>query len=185
MSEAKNGACRVLYCHCAYSNVIAPQDKKEVLRRLCEEDVAFDAVPDLCEMSARKDPALARLAGEEGDIRIAACYPRAVRWLFSNAGVEFPAERVEVLNMRKQGAEQVIEGLLAEPQAAKADADEVPPPPAPHPEPRPKRKDAPADPASKPDADRSKPQHKSENTGDEKDGGSSEEVSSNERRSNA
>ena len=34
---------------------------EEVLRRLGESGVAFDAVPDLCEMSARRDPALRTL----------------------------------------------------------------------------------------------------------------------------
>jgi len=104
---------RILYCHCAYANVIAPQVKSEVLRRLCAADVAFDGVADLCEMSARKDPALARLSSRAGEIRIAACYPRAVRWLFSAAGAELPAERVEILNMRQSSAEEVAERLLA------------------------------------------------------------------------
>ncbi len=103
---------RILYCHCAYSNVIEKKVKTKVLRRLCESDVAFDGVADLCEMSARKDPALERLASEGGEIRIAACYPRAVEWLFSAAGSKLPKERVEILNMRTDSPEEVFEGLV-------------------------------------------------------------------------
>ena len=33
-----------------------------VLRQLCDSGQSFEAVADLCEMSARKDPALQRLA---------------------------------------------------------------------------------------------------------------------------
>ncbi len=71
---------RILYCHCAYAQVVPPDTKREVLRRLAESGAAFDAVADLCEMSAKRDPALARLAGGEAPLKIAACYPRAVKW---------------------------------------------------------------------------------------------------------
>ena len=104
---------RILYCHCAHAKVVPPEVKTEVLRRLSDSGVAFDAVPDLCEMSARKDPALARLAGS-GRAKIAACYPRAVRWLFHAAGSPLPEQGIEVLNMREQSAGEVVCGLLGE-----------------------------------------------------------------------
>ncbi len=104
---------RVLYCHCAYSNVISSKVKEDVLRRLCDGDTDFDSVADLCEMSARKDESLGRLASGEGEIRIAACYPRAVEWLFSAAGAPLPQERTCILNMRTESAEDVVGGLLA------------------------------------------------------------------------
>jgi hypothetical protein len=102
---------RILYCHCAYAQVVPKAVKEEVLRRLGESGVAFDAVADLCEMSARGDPALKQLAAG-GDVKIAACYPRAVKWLFNAAGVPLPAEGVDVINMRTEPAEQVIEAVL-------------------------------------------------------------------------
>ena len=89
-----------------------PKEVKEsVLRKLCESGVAFEAVADLCEMSARKDPTLQRLA-EDGAIKIAACYPRAVKWLFAAAKAPLPADRTEVLNMRVQTADEVMAALL-------------------------------------------------------------------------
>ncbi|MBI4564533.1 MAG: hypothetical protein HY716_07580 [Planctomycetes bacterium] len=104
-------APRILFCHCAYAKVVPPEVKQEVLRRLCESGAGFDAVPDLCDMSARKDPALKRIA-ESGAVRIAACYPRAVKWLFHAAGMPLPAEGVEILNMRTQSADEVSRDLL-------------------------------------------------------------------------
>lgn len=104
---------RILYCHCAYAQVVPKAVKEEVLQRLAESGVAFDAVPDLCEMSARRDPALRQLAGE-GDVKIAACFPRAVKWLFSAAGTPLPAEGVEVLNMRTEPADKVAFAILGE-----------------------------------------------------------------------
>ena len=102
---------RILYCHCAYAQVVPKAVKEEVLRRLGESGVAFDAVADLCEMSARGDPTLNQLAAG-GDVKIAACYPRAVKWLFNAAGVQLPDEGVEVINMRTEPAEKVVEAVL-------------------------------------------------------------------------
>ena len=82
-----------------------------MLRRLSESGVAFDAVADLCEMSARRDPGLRQLAGE-GSLRIAACFPRAVRGLFIAADAALPEQGVEILNMRTDSAEQITEALL-------------------------------------------------------------------------
>lgn len=116
-SSPDRGADRILYCNCSYAKVIPEATKGEVLQRLCASGRSFEAVPDLCEMSARKDPALARLAAA-GDTKIAACFPRAVRWLFHAAGTPLPEQGIEVLNMREMEADQVVAGLLETPVAA-------------------------------------------------------------------
>jgi len=101
----------VLYCHCAYAQVV-PADVKDAVRRgLSEAGVAFEAVPDLCEMSARQDPALSRLVAA-GPLQIAACYPRAVKWLFAAAGAPLPATGVSMLNMRALPASDIVSALL-------------------------------------------------------------------------
>src|SRR2546426_11990519 len=102
---------RILYCNCTYAQVVPKEVKEAVLKKLCESGVAFEAVADLCEMSARQDPALKRLA-DGGAVKIAACFPRAVKWLFAAGGAPLAASGAEVLNMRTQGAEEVVEGLL-------------------------------------------------------------------------
>ena len=101
----------IVYCRCAYAQVIPSAVKDEVLARLCSSGLAFEAVPDLCALSAHKDPALQRIAAEPG-LRIAACYPRAVRWLFHAGGAPLPEAGVEILNMRCELAEQVAERAL-------------------------------------------------------------------------
>ncbi len=102
---------RILYCHCNYAKVVPVEVKHEVLTRLAESDLTFDAVPDLCEMSARRDPRLKELA-DGGAVQIVACYPRAVNWLFAAAGSPLPEEGVEVLNMREQPAAAVLHSIL-------------------------------------------------------------------------
>ena len=105
-------APRILYCHCQYAQVVPPEVKAAVLRQLCESGVSFEAVADLCEMSARKDPALQRLAQGES-IKIAACFPRAVKWLFHTATAPLPVSGTEVLNMRVQSAEEIVAALFS------------------------------------------------------------------------
>lgn len=102
---------RILFCNCTYAQVVPKEVKEAVLRKLCESNIAFDAVADLCEMSARQDPSLQRLA-VGGPVKIAACYPRAVKWLFAAAKAPLPLDSTEVLNMRVQSAEEVASSLF-------------------------------------------------------------------------
>ncbi len=103
----------ILYCNCTYAQVIDPVVKAAVLRSLCDSGRSFEAVADLCEMAARRDPALKRLACGQG-VKIAACYPRAVKWLFASADAPLDPAHTEVLNMRELAAAPVVERLLAD-----------------------------------------------------------------------
>jgi hypothetical protein len=104
-------ASRILYCHCAFAKVVPPEVKVAVLNGLSEANVDFDAVPDLCEMAAQGDPRLRELAAG-GTLKIAACYPRAVKWLFAAAGAQLPEPAVRIWNMRVEPADAIIDGLL-------------------------------------------------------------------------
>jgi hypothetical protein len=101
----------ILYCHCHYAQVVPREVKAAVLKQLCAAGVEFEAVADLCELSARRDPALKRLSAD-GPVKIAACYPRAVKWLFASADAPLPGNDTEILNMRIQTAEEISAALL-------------------------------------------------------------------------
>src|SRR5688572_17015119 len=102
---------RIVYCHCAYAQVVPPEVKQHVLRELTDRDVSFEAVADLCEMAARGDPCVARIASG-GPVRLAACYPRAVKWLFASAGSPLPEEGIEIVNMRTASGSEAAAALL-------------------------------------------------------------------------
>lgn len=101
----------LVYCRCAYARVVPLKVKDGVLEALAASGVDFDAAPDLCEMSARRDPRLKEIANA-GPVKIAACYPRAVRWLFNDAGSPLDKAQVMILNMREQTAEEVAAAML-------------------------------------------------------------------------
>jgi hypothetical protein len=110
MSTPSSNAPAILYCHCQYAQVVPADVKAAVLRQLCASELPFEAVPDLCELSARRDPSLQRLAAA-GPLKVAACFPRAIKWLFAAANAPLQPGAVEVLNMRVQSADDVLAAL--------------------------------------------------------------------------
>ncbi|RFC42015.1 MAG: hypothetical protein DVB28_002079, partial [Verrucomicrobia bacterium] len=82
-----------------------------VLKQLCASGVEFEAVADLCELSARRDPLLKELSSG-GALKIAACFPRAVKWLFAAAAAPLDPAATQVCNLRVEPAEAALEALL-------------------------------------------------------------------------
>jgi hypothetical protein len=103
---------RILYCHCQYAQVVPADVKQAVLRKLSDSGVAFDAVADLCELSARRDASLKQLAAS-GPVKIVACFPRAVKWLFHSAKSDLPQDSAEVLNMRVLSTDEITSALFS------------------------------------------------------------------------
>lgn len=104
---------KLLYCRCAYAQVVHQGVKDAVLQQLCDSGASFESVADLCEMAAHRDPRLKAFA-EGAPLRIAACFPRVVRGLFTQCGSPLPEEGAEVLNMRTQPADEIAEHMLRE-----------------------------------------------------------------------
>ena len=115
---AADDATRILYCRCAYAQVVPAAVKDAVLAGLAAAGRGFEMVPDLCEMAARRDPHLAELARGERPLKIVACWPRAVQGLFVLADAPLPQQGVEILNMRTDTAETVLAGVLTAPEGA-------------------------------------------------------------------
>lgn len=101
---------RLLYCRCAYAQVVPQEIKDAVLQHLSAGEATFDSVADLCEMSARRDPRLAAIAAS-GPLKIAACHRRAVKWLFHAAESPLTDETTEIVNMRALSAEDACARL--------------------------------------------------------------------------
>lgn len=103
---------KLLYCRCAYAQVVPQGVKDEVLQRLCDSGASFESVADLCEMAAHRDERLKAFAAG-APIRIAACFPRVVKGLFTQCGAALPEEGAEILNMRAQTAEEITTAMLS------------------------------------------------------------------------
>lgn len=100
----------IIYCDCAYTRLIPEETKRGVLQILTEANLDFQTVPDLCQLAATQDPLLASIA-TKANLKILACYPRAVRWLFYSAGAPLrhdAGEDVEIFNLRESSVEDVV-----------------------------------------------------------------------------
>ena len=106
----------ILYCHCANARVLPAETRDAALRALCDSGLPFEAVADLCERSARRDPLLQRITAS-GPLTIAACHPRTVRCLFAAAGAPLP-ENTRVLNLRTEAADAVCDAIREIPHPA-------------------------------------------------------------------
>jgi hypothetical protein len=99
----------ILYCHCKYARVVEKDVKDTVLDGLSASGVAFHAAPDLCEMASRKD-ALMDQRAKAGNLHIIACYPRAIKALYKQAGFDF-SDDITIHNMREETPDQILEKL--------------------------------------------------------------------------
>jgi len=120
---SEQAAPRILYCRCAYAQVVPPEVKQEVLAGLAASGRGFEAVADLCEMAARRDPQLKSLAADDRPLKIAACWPRAVQGLFQLADAPLPKQGIEIHNMRTDSATDVLAGVLGTPPAAPSESE--------------------------------------------------------------
>lgn len=100
----------ILFCKCEYFDVIDDAVKRAVLDALDSRGVSYTSVDDLCRLAAVNDPVLEKWAGRDG-LKIVACFPRAVKVLFSRTGLALD-DSVEVYNMRQKSAGEIISGIL-------------------------------------------------------------------------
>jgi NAD-dependent dihydropyrimidine dehydrogenase PreA subunit len=104
--ERKQDSC-ILFCHCAFANSLPGGVKTEVLQALKESGLSFIDVRDLCELAARKSPLLSELV-EAARLTVAACHPRAIKWLFEAGGAPLRDGSIEFLDMREASADPIL-----------------------------------------------------------------------------
>ncbi len=100
----------VVVCECANAGLLNPRAVRLVSDGLKAEGVQLHTVADLCELTARRDSLLGRLAAE-GSLTVMACYPRAVKWLFSAAGAPLPPD-ARLVNLRRELPDSAITAAL-------------------------------------------------------------------------
>ena len=100
----------VVYCHCADYQLVPEEIKSRVLDALVDSGVEFKFVSDLCKMAVQEKTVLQDWGKESCGIKIIACFPRTIKWLFEYAGVTLPKD-TEFVNLRVDDIEQVISKL--------------------------------------------------------------------------
>jgi len=75
---------------------------------LQELGCSFITVHDLCGMAVKRTSELKRIVDRVDKVAVIACHPRAVKWLFSMAGIKWDTEKLHVINARNEKAENII-----------------------------------------------------------------------------
>lgn len=111
---------RLLLCQCRHARVLPQAGLDAVFQSANAAGLETTIVPDLCELAAGKDPLLKSLS-QAPALRIAACHPRAVRWLFAAAAATLDLQTTEIIDLRAaspEAAAAVVAGPQPRPNAA-------------------------------------------------------------------
>ena len=103
---------RIVFCNCGHADIVPTEVKETVLHWLGSARVDIEVVSDLCELAARRDPRLKKWSRDK-ELRVIACYPRAVEWLFHAGGASVTDGQLKVFNMRTMGAGRILESVLS------------------------------------------------------------------------
>jgi NAD-dependent dihydropyrimidine dehydrogenase PreA subunit len=95
----------IVFCNCGHTTLVPEAKKRRILQEIAAGEAQFEAVQDLCELAARKDPRLALWARRD-DLTIVACFPRAVKWLFFAGGATL-RETARLVNARTGDAGRI------------------------------------------------------------------------------
>lgn len=95
---SNNQNCAI-FCSCSGRNLIPRDSLSAVRSELIAQGWQVHDVPDLCAL-ASQEPVILREMAATPDLLVAACRPRAVRWLLYLAGVARPAADILFRDMR-------------------------------------------------------------------------------------
>lgn len=117
----------VLFCECAYTDLLASENRALVHARLAAHPGPALILDDLCGRVAQRDGQLQAFVRDAAHLVVAACYPRSIRWLLRQAGVAPVDPLPQFLNLRGLSVQALGTALAEALGEAGADAD---PPPA-------------------------------------------------------
>ncbi|MHC4927088.1 MAG: hypothetical protein ACYTER_07110 [Planctomycetota bacterium] len=111
-----------IICQCKNAELIDVSVFDAAIEQAQEASQAVYIVDDLCGLAAAKDPLFTKWAADD-NLTVMACYPRAVRALFTHAGATLP-ESARLINLREiKGSDTFLadqlpaaEGQPVEPQ---------------------------------------------------------------------
>ncbi len=100
---------KILYCDCAYYDIIDGSKKQSVRSALASSGLDVVNIPDLCGAAA-KDRNMLKSIAASGELAVIACHPRAVKALFDYAGADRKT-KLNVFNMRTSSTEEILKKL--------------------------------------------------------------------------
>ncbi len=114
----KTNSC-VLFCRCK-AQVISSESMNEILNGLKNFDIDLFELQDLCALSINEKDVLNTIGKEFHQKIIVACYPRAIKNMFRQSGIDFG--NFEVLNFKELSAGKILSKLESDFKIEKGEA---------------------------------------------------------------
>jgi heterodisulfide reductase subunit A-like polyferredoxin len=109
----------ILFCRCG-ANVISSSKTDQLADRFSKLDVDVFELKDLCAFSVREKDVLQTIGKNYTHKIVIACYPRAVKNMLRQGGVDLG--RYEVLNFKELSVDEILEQLYGEFQLSAGEA---------------------------------------------------------------
>ncbi len=103
---------RVVFCNCQ-GKLVKPERLAEITSYLNGQGISFTQLTDLCGLSATRKDEVKALFSDDFETLMIACYPRTVKLLLDEAGIDTGIKQVTTLNMREAGNEELTEQIRA------------------------------------------------------------------------
>ncbi|MCX7872047.1 MAG: hypothetical protein N2487_02035 [Verrucomicrobiae bacterium] len=102
----------ILYCHCSNAGILPQAVRDNVLKYLCDSNLVFTAVSDLCGQCVCPNEIVKACIGLTDERLVIACYPRAVKALLKS--IKSPSDTsLKIANLRTQNLKQILD-LISE-----------------------------------------------------------------------
>jgi len=98
---------KIVFCNCGV-NLIDKDRLKGISDYLSQAELPFAKISDLCFYSVDRKSELKNLFIDSDEVLIIACYPRAVKLLLDNCGIDHPSLKFEFLNFRELSDDQIF-----------------------------------------------------------------------------
>jgi NAD-dependent dihydropyrimidine dehydrogenase PreA subunit len=101
---------KIIFCNCG-AKLIGTDRLESISAHLKQEGVPFVEISDLCGCSVDRKSETRDLFLDTEEVMIIACYPRAVKLLLENCGIDHQSLKLNFINFRELSNDQVFTGL--------------------------------------------------------------------------
>ncbi len=101
---------KVIFCNCG-AKLIGADRLAAILENLKQTGHPFAEISDLCGCSVDRKSETCDLLLDVDEVLIVACFPRAVRLLLENCGIDHPSLKFDFLNFRELNNDQIFTGI--------------------------------------------------------------------------
>ena len=103
---------KVFFCNCG-ANLIGTDRLKDIASYLKQMDYPYVEISDLCGCAVERKKETHELFSAADEALIIACYPRGVKLLLENCGIDYQSRKFSYLNFRELNNDQIFSSVAS------------------------------------------------------------------------